>query len=498
MDFQKSIQRLSSGLRINSAADDPAGLALSQTLTAQVNGFDQASRNIQDAISMVQVADGALNDTAQALQRMRQLSVQAASDTLTNGDRANIQAEIQNLVQEIDRISGQTEFNSKKLLDGSAGGVQVGGGGTDIKAASAQAGVTLNPGVGSQYTISKTFNATVSAVEGANVASNGAIFTQNSVLSIQGPTGAVASFTATAGETLESFIQQVNNSSLGVTMYVDDGTSVAANAGKLVIANNYAGIKTGAGGDGNGTVNLTGAVAVNVTVASGDFASASGLKLGLDATTLGIKSNGSTTGAYSYTAGAAGRVNALIQIKLNNAAVVGAASAGTGLNGDFFQGSGSAAGLSFTVNDPTNITGGTSNGFTIVQNTALNLQTSPNAGESIHLSLDAMNSQTLGVSGLNLSTQAGAQSAISTLDNAISTLSVYRSQVGTFQTRLTNTLTNASLAEENLTSARSQIQDANIATETTNFTRTQILLQAGTSVLAQANQSPTGLLALLR
>src|SRR6185437_8908852 len=123
-DFSKAVQQLSSGLRINSAADDAAGLAISEKLQSQVQGFDQGARNAQDAISMVQTGESALNTVQDILQRMRQLAVQASNSTYTDGDRQNIQSEVNNLIAEIDRISNQTDFNTKKLLDGSAGGTQ--------------------------------------------------------------------------------------------------------------------------------------------------------------------------------------------------------------------------------------------------------------------------------------------------------------------------------------------------------------------------------------
>ncbi len=143
MDFSKAVQQLSSGLRINSAADDAAGLAISQKLTTQINGFDQGNRNAQDAISMIQTGESALNTTHSILQRMRQLAVQASNDTYTSSDRSNIQSEINQLISEVDRIAQQTDFNTKKLLDGSAGGAQFVGGGPDIKGVVVQAGVVL-------------------------------------------------------------------------------------------------------------------------------------------------------------------------------------------------------------------------------------------------------------------------------------------------------------------------------------------------------------------
>ena len=132
MDFSKAVQQLSSGLRINTAADDAAGLAISQKLKTQISGFDQGGRNAQDAISMIQTGESALSTTESILQRMRQLSVQASNDTYTSQDRQNIQSEINQLISEIDRIAQQTDFNTKKLLNGAAGGAQPSGGGADI------------------------------------------------------------------------------------------------------------------------------------------------------------------------------------------------------------------------------------------------------------------------------------------------------------------------------------------------------------------------------
>ncbi|HLQ33322.1 MAG TPA: flagellin, partial [Chloroflexota bacterium] len=143
MDFSKAVQQLSSGLRINSAADDAAGLAISQKLQTQVRGFDQGARNAQDAVSLIQTGESALSTTHSMLQRMRQLSVQASNDTYTDTDRRNIQAEINQLISEIDRISQQTDFNTKKLLDGSAGGGQAIGGGPNVKALVIQANVAI-------------------------------------------------------------------------------------------------------------------------------------------------------------------------------------------------------------------------------------------------------------------------------------------------------------------------------------------------------------------
>src|SRR5690348_3331263 len=192
MDFSKAVQQLSSGLRINSASDDAAGLAISQKLKTQISGFDQGGRNAQDAISMIQTGESALNTTESILQRMRQLSVQAANDTYTTQDRQNIQKEVNQLISEIDRIAQQTDFNTKKLLDGSAGGAQAIGGGADIEGLVLQGGVAL----ATTFTVSSSTNATKSAAEGASA--QGSFFTQSSSMTITGALG-TSTFTAYSG-----------------------------------------------------------------------------------------------------------------------------------------------------------------------------------------------------------------------------------------------------------------------------------------------------------
>src|SRR5579862_3020122 len=254
-DFSKAVQQLSSGLRINSAADDAAGLSISEKLQTQINGFDQGSRNAQDAISMIQTGESALNTVQDILQRMRELSVQASNDTYTATDRQNIQSEVNQLISEIDRISSQTDFNTKKLLDGSVGAAQVTGGGPDIKGIIAMAGVA----VATSYAISAASDATRSAVEAGTA--NGSFFTQTSSLTITGGLG-TQTFTAQQGESLETFFQQVDASGIGVTMQVD-GTS----QGRVEIVNTNFGLNTTVNGVLSG-----GPTAVTVSAATGDFA----------------------------------------------------------------------------------------------------------------------------------------------------------------------------------------------------------------------------------
>ena len=500
MDFSKAVAQLSSGLRINSAADDAAGLAISQKLKTQIAGFDQGGRNAQDSISMIQTAESALSTTQSMLQRMRQLSVQSANDTNTTQDRQNIQSEVNQLISEIDRISQQTDFNTKKLLDGSAGGAQTTGGGPDVKGLVIQAGVAL----ATTFTVATTTQATKSAVEAASA--QGSFFTQTSSLTITGATG-TQTFTAQNGESLETFFQVVNNSGIGVSMGVDQNST----SGAVQIVNNFFGLNTGTGltltgptavtvvdpGTGTtfakGTVFTGGAESVSVSAATGDF-STTGLCMQFQSGSAAVKT-GSVSGLTgSFTSGGTA-ANAVVSVTTAGGGAATLLTA-TGLNSDTISGVGTYAGVQITLANPGNLASG--NTFTVSENASLQYQVGANANQTIGLRIDSASSQSLGVSSLNVLTQQDAQTATSQLDRAIQAVSASRANMGAIINRLTNAMTNDSAAQANALSANSGNEDVNVAQATVQFTRDQILIQAGTSILAQANQASSGMLALLR
>ena len=490
MDFSKAVQQLSSGLRINTAADDAAGLAISQKLQTQVKGFDQGARNAQDAVSMIQTGESALNTTHSMLQRMRQLAVQAANDTYTDIDRKNIQAEINQLISEIDRISQQTDFNTKKLLDGSTAG-QALGGGANIRGLVVQAGVAI----ATTFSITAATSATRSAVEAASA--QGSFFTQSSSITITGALG-TQTFTAQAGESLEDFFQIVNNSGIGVTMGVDQNTSTGA----IQIVNNYFGVNTGTGlvlsGPGavtvvdngitypQGTVFTGGPEAVTVANATGDFGTTG---LCMQFTTAGQVGSVDSTGTFQAVTAS----NAVVTISTQAGSVTITA---TGLNSDTISGTGLASGVVITLETPGTLSTGDS--FFVKQNASLQFQVGANANQTVSIELDAANSQTLGIGSLSVLTQKDAETSISQLDRAIQSISASRANMGAVINRLTNSLVNDQSAGENAAASNSRIEDVNMAQETVQFTRDQILMQAGTSILAQANQAPTSILSLLR
>ncbi len=319
-----SLERLSSGLRINRAADDAAGLAISEKLRASVNGLNQATSNAQDGISLIQTAEGALNETHSILQRMRQLAVQSANDTNSDADRTQIQKEVTQLTSELNRISSDTQFNGKALLDGS-------------------------------------FNGTFQI--GAN-----------------------------ADQNISVSVSNMDATTLGVTSAAP--TATAAN--------------------GAAVADATGSLQGSFTITSGEVFDTSGNKVG------------------DY-----------------------AANAVTWLDG--------STGITF---DKSAVDGSNNGSFSVTN-------------------------------AIDVTSQSGANAALNTLDAAINSVSGQRADLGAVQNRLQHTINSLSVAAENLSASESRIRDTDMAKEMTSFTRSQILQQAGVSMLAQANSAPQSVLKLL-
>ncbi|MGE5673678.1 MAG: flagellin [Mycobacterium leprae] len=337
-NLQNSLQRLSSGYRVNRAADDAAGLAVSEKLKAQMRGVNMAVRNTQDAVSLIQTAEGGASSIQDMLQRMRELAVQAGSDTLSNPDRAQLQEEFSSLQAEIDRTAGTVQFNGTKLLDGTVGSkATLAGGATGISAVTA-----------------------------------------NNLL-------------------------------------------VARDTETLAIS----------------YVETTGVLTVGALVEDTDYTWNSG------------------EGVF------------------------------TGING--------YAGLSFRVD----ISADASGSVTLAAKN-LTFQVGANNGETIATSMANLTSANLNIGSLNIGTRTGATDALSILDNAVSVVSTQRAKMGAMQNRLDNTISTLQTQSENITSANSRIRDIDMASEMASFTKFQVLSQASTAMLAQANQLPQGILTLLR
>ncbi len=374
----KSLEKLSSGFRINRAADDAAGLVISQNLRAQVSGLRQATRNAQDGVSVVQTAEGALNEVHSMLNRMRDLAVQASNSGTNDADaRSAAQAEIDALTSELTRISDQTKFGGMNLLDGSYG-VTTG----KASAFSTDDSITVATG--------DTVDITVTGGSGSAVS-----------VSLQAGVYSGSEF-ATA---LESAAKAaLTGSANAVENAAAQGFSVTWDA-------------VGSGG----VITVENAGTADVAIADGTGTPLADEGLG---------------------------------------ALVATASAATGSGGVF--------------------------------------QVGANAGDTVSVSIADTDAAALGVSGLDVTTDAGAAAALTAIDTAVKTVSTQRGDLGAVQNRFESMINNLQVTTENIVASESRIRDTDMAMEMTNFTKNQILTQAGTAMLAQANQVPQSVLSLLR
>ncbi|MCP3761230.1 flagellin [Domibacillus sp. A3M-37] len=372
----KSMEKLASGLRINKAGDDAAGLAISEKMRGQIRGLDQASRNAQDGISLIQTAEGALNETHSILQRMRELSVQSTNDTNTEDDRAELQKEVTQLKEEVDRIANNTEFNTKKLLNGD--------------------------------------------------------------LSAKG--------------------------------YKDESATIASKTGDFA-------------------VDIT-----DATLSDGD-ASTTAVVTADDTFTVKVSSYDAQSDTYSYTI-----TPASTGLESSETAFTPAGST-TDAVGD----ASTMGGLTVTM-DSTKIKVGDS--FTLVTrqeenstgtpSEALKFQIGANSNQTIDVGIESMKTADLHINEIDVSSQSGASAAVSTLDDAIKSVSAERSKLGAVQNRLEHTINNLGTSSENLTAAESRVRDVDMAKEMMTQTKNSILSQAAQAMLSQANQAPQGVLQLLR
>ncbi|HCJ50689.1 MAG: flagellin [Gallionellales bacterium CG_4_10_14_3_um_filter_54_96] len=461
---QTSLQRLSSGLRINSAKDDAAGLAISNRMSSQISGANQAARNANDGISLAQTAEGDLTQISNNLQRMRDLAVQSSNATNTASDRAALNNEVQALAQEIDRVAQNSSFNGVKLLDGSftAQNFQIGANATandsiQINAISS-ARISQIGGVGQTTSATVTGAATTAALTAGAVTLNGTQVGASNVGALPGQSAASAYSVANA-------INAVSGSS-GVTATANatGATGAAATAFAAVTAGANSGFSINgvavgniaAGGDAIGQ-------GANVAAAINLVAAQSGVTATANA----------TTGALSLSA-ADGRD---ITIAANGTYATLAADTGltaATTHGTVTLNSTSASGIV--------LSGGAvaSGGFTAATTTATTV------------------SNVSSIASMNVLTASSASAALNAIDGALSSVNTSRASLGAYQNRFASVVTSLQTTSENLTASRSRIQDTDFAAETASLTRAQILQQAGTAMLAQANQIPNQVMTLLR
>jgi flagellin len=462
-DLNSAITRLSSGLRINSAKDDAAGLAISERFTTQIRGLTVAARNANDAISLAQTAEGALGSTAGNLQRIRELAVQSANATNSASDRAALQAEAAALVAEIQRVGAQTEFNGIKLLDGSF---------------TAQA---FQVGANSGQTIS------VASIVDARSASLG----RHSLTADGTITGNVV--TAASGAVTNGIAAETNltlSTSAGTTSAI----SYAANAGADAIAT---AINTAASGIG-----ITATASNSATLASLSNAGTITFSLNNQAVSVVVADRNDLSNVVSAINGVAGTTGVTASFTSSSAKDSITLTTTDGRNIEFEDYTNSAGATETIAFGGTTLTEGTA--VSAVKTGTIELTSTKGpiatagADATVFAAAGVNNSSFASVSALDISTATGATSALLVIDSALSQVNSGRADLGAVQNRFQSTIANLETFTENLSASRSRVLDADFAKETAALSRAQVLQQAANAMVAQANQMPSAVLALLR
>lgn len=450
-----SLQRLSSGLRINSAKDDAAGLAISERLTAQINGLTVAARNANDGISLAQTAEGDLAQIGNNLQRMRELAVQSANASNSVSDRAALNAEVQQLAQEIDRVAQASSFNGVKLLDGSFQSqvFQVGANATStdqitvdsITNARSSALGAYNGYSQQNVTVTydgdpQTFTAAIATASGTQNVNFGTLETDARVIANAINSAGVSGLQATANVNTATGTADGTNAAVGTSTVTINGTAIAVtgtttlatNVSNAVQAINAQSASTGVTAVDTGAgIRLTAADGRNISVAFD-----AGTAAGSDLAAYGLGGLTNTVGTFNLTYQAPTGVNSIT------------------FGGDMVTGLGLAA------------------HNTVPTGTAIN--------------------------AIDVTTADNARNALASIDAALSQISSARASLGATQNRFQSVVASLQTTAENLTASRSRIQDADFAAETASMTKAQILQQAGTAMVAQANSAPQNVLSLLR
>jgi flagellin len=423
--LSSALQQLSSGMRINTAADDAAGYAISQSMTSQINGINQASRNANDGVSLAQTASGALQEVVNDLQTMRDLAVQSLNATNSSTDRADLDAQFQQLKSDIDSVASQTQFNGVNLLDGSFQGAsfQVGANaGQTITVASI--GSSKSSAIGQYYTgVASTAGATVKTAAGATLTAG---------------TGTAGTFSGTNLAGATDLGTAVNGASVSLSVSVD-GTSYSTSP-----------------------VSLTGTAATD-----------------LKSIAAAINQ------AVSPVGGIVATVNA----------------GGTGISFSGTAASGTGHVIATTVTSA-NDAAGNAVTLTAAQKTAaltdLGVDASDTVGTYTNAGAVATSSTAQTLNGLDVKSVDSSNQVLISIDNALQQLATSSAQLGAYQNRFQAAITGLTTNSTNLTSARSQIQDTDYAQATSQLSKAQILQQASTAMVSQANTIPQNILTLLQ
>ncbi|MEQ8639559.1 MAG: flagellin [Alphaproteobacteria bacterium] len=461
MEVTGSLSKLSSGTRVLSAKDDAASLAIGSRLNAEVQAMKQASVNASQAVSMLQIADGAMAKTDDILVRMKSLSVQAGSGNLSSTERSLIDNEYQALLLEVDRIAQDTEFNGTALVNGSSttSTARSSLSGSVVEAADGFASIAFNDSVGNaEFTVS--FNATTN------------VLTINNLTSGQSEGVDIGATAITGNNT-----QTVNFSNLGATVVLNSAFDKTAD---LTIANTVSALSNG--GDIDSVTVTGGSDLLFITDAAGTLTS--GATTGAVLITFDVGTD-SATGSFANTTGAQ---TMTIANGTNNVTV--SLTLETAFTSDGAGGTITLDALNHAVQGAVSTSNTTTFSFKVGSGTS--------AQDDISVSVGAISVSSLGLTGTDVTDAANADSASGLITTAIDTLNTRRSQVGAAQNRMEFASANISVAIENMEASRSGLLDLDIASEMSRFTSKQILLQAGVAMLGQANRMPQNLLALLQ
>jgi len=488
--LDKSLERLSSGYRINHAADDAAGMAISQKMRTQIAGLEQASRNSSDGISLIQTAEGALVEVTNMVQRMRELSVQAANGTYTDDDRKSIQNEINELNEEIIRISEATEFNKMTLLDGSV----------DRKSFSDNKSVELisltDSVAAGDYAINVTQDAR-QAVMTLDIRALKAAIVPDGVkddlagkINING-----IDIELEKGDTLDVVFEKIRNAcdQGNITVFGSDVNTAGAafthenekyaqyQPTDLANSNYLVFVSLGYGSNETITIHSdNNALAGNVGLAANG------------ATATGVDAKATFGAGFSQTAtisvsGNVIKVTDLNGFEMKFESAPGAAQTrftdGSGLHPD-------AAAIGASVPSTVNVT--------VLNAGFVKLQVGANENQTVEITIPKVTPKTLGIEDVNVCTQEGAEAAITKCEDAVNMVTAIRAKLGAYQNRLEYSVANLNVGTENMTEALSRIGDTDMASEMALYTQKNVLSQAGTSMLAQANQRPQTILSLLQ
>ena len=483
-----SLQRLSSGLRINSARDDAAGLAISDRMTAQIRGVNQAIRNANDGVSLAQTAEGALAETSNILQRIRELAVQSANATNSAGDRQALQSEVNQLKTEINRIASTTTFNGLNILDGTY--------------------QNQTYQVGAESGVANTIGVSISGSSTAALGNFGGIANNATEREGTGSTSAAVVDVATASNvtnhTVEAQVLTIGSSVGTDTVTITDASSAETIATAINASSGLTGVSATAettatlqGLTANGTVSFTivtgtGSAAVSAAVTTTDLSNLA----------TAINNFSGSTGVSATETGG------VLTLTNGDGKDIGVENfAHSGDNGEEIDFVGSQESTGVTLEGPTTGTPAVTDSAIAVgevsfsSSVAFSIESSVavGAGSILNVAADtSVGSVLSAVSTVDISTASGATAALDVLDQALAGVSSIRADLGAIQNRFQSTIANLSSVSENVSAARSRIQDADFAAETANLTRNQIIQQAGIAMLAQANALPQNVLALLQ